>query len=542
MNFSRVLTVAVALSTAVAFAKPPKLTLFIVVDAFGSDVFLRSRPKLKGGIQTMVRDGAAFPVARYDYAETVTAAGHATLVSGANPWRHGIPSNRVFNRATNKMERVFADPNHPVLEAPLSSDDVSPVNLLSETLADRVKLSTQGRGKAIAIAGKSRSAIAMGGHLGEAWWFSEEVGKFVTGTYYRKEFPTWVKAFNDKKPADAWFGKEWTLLEPVKEYIGEDERTGESDWYGLGKKFPHPLSGGLQAPGPQAWSALASSPFFNDMQVQFAKAAIDAEGLGKDDVPDLLSVSFSAPDRTYHLYGPYSWEMQDHVLRLDKSVGELIAIAEKAAGGRANLLVVMSADHGGANIPEQWAAAGVDGQRVHPVAAFEKPLEKELATKFNGGDLVSGIEETDVYLDLKVIADKKLDPAAVRRYAAAFLAKQPEVMLAVARDDLTEPDPSPGYLSAVRAGFHPDRSGDVIVVLKPGRVMETETNGTSHGTPYTYDSRVPVLLLGKGVKPGYYAKEIRVVDVAPTVAAAMEMLPPAQVEGEVRDIALNIAK
>lgn len=537
----RLLAVVGLLGAGAAVAKPPKLTVFITVDAFGSDVFLRSRPKLKAGLATMVRDGATFPVARYDFAETVTAAGHTTLATGANPWRHGVASNKVLNRTTGRMERVFADPNHPVLEAPLSNDDVSPVNLLSETLSDRVRLSTQSRGKSVSIGGKSRSAIAMGGHLGDAWWFSEEVGKFVTGTYYRKEFPTWVKAFNDKKPADAYFGKDWALLEPVKEYIGEDDRTGESDFYAMGKKFPHPLSGGLQQAGPQSYSALASSPMFNDLEVSFAKAAIEAEGLGKDDIPDLLCVSFSAPDRTYHLYGPYSWEMQDHVLRLDKSIADLIAAAEKAAGGRANLLVVLSADHGGANIPEQWAALGVDGVRVNPVN-LEKALEKELATKFNGGDLVSAIEEVDVYLDLKAIADKKLDPAAVRRYAAAFLQKQPEVMLAVARDDLNEPDPSPGYLSAVRAGFHPDRGGDVLLVLKPGRVSETEPNGTSHGTPYTYDARVPVLLLGHGIKPGYYPKEIRVVDVAPTVAAVMEMLPPAQVEGEVRDLALNIVK
>ena len=334
---------------------------------------MRSRPKFKAGLQTLVRDGATFPTARYDYAETVTAAGHTTLATGANPSRHGVNSNKILNRTTGKLERIFADSNHPVLEAPLSSDDVSPVNLLAETLSDRLRLSTQSRGKSISIGGKARSAIALGGHLGEAWWFSEEVGKFVTGTYYRKEFPAWVKAFNDKKLPDTYFAKEWALAEPVKEYIGDDDRTGESDWYALGKKFPHPLTGGLAQAGPQSYSALASSPMFNEIQVAFAKAAIDAEGLGKDDIPDLLSISFSALDRTYHLWGPYSWEMQDHVMRLDKAIGELITAAEKAAGGRANLLVVLSADHGGANIPEQWAALGVDGVRVSPTT-LEKAL------------------------------------------------------------------------------------------------------------------------------------------------------------------------
>jgi hypothetical protein len=540
MKFRRWVVLAVLASGWCAFAKPPKLTLFIAVDSFGSDVFLRSRPKFKSGLATLVREGASFPTARYDYAETVTAAGHTTLATGANPGRHGVISNKFINRTTGKLERAFADPNHPVLEAPLANDDVSPVNLLAETISDRLRMSTQLRGKSIAIAGKSRAAIALGGHLGEAWWFSEDVGKFVTGTYYRKEFPTWVKAFNDKKPADAYFGKEWSLLEPANQYIGDDERVGESDWYSMGKKFPHPLNGGLPQAGPQSYSALASSGLFNDLEVQFAKAAIEAEGLGKDDIPDLLSVSFSAVDRTYHLYGPYSWEMQDQVMRLDKAIGDLILVAERAAGGRANLLVVLSADHGGANIPEQWAAQGLDGVRVNP-GAIEKALEKELATRFNGGDLVLALEEINLYLDQKAIAEKKLDLSAVRRYAAQFLNKLPDVALAVAREDLNEVDASAGWLQYLRAGYMPERSGDVMLMLKPWRVSEPEAGGTSHGTPYTYDVMVPVLLLGRGVKPGYYPQEIRVVDVAPTVSALMEMLPPAQTEGSVREAAISIS-
>jgi len=525
----------VLLSSAVAFGKPPKLTLFISVDALGSDLFWRMKPRFKAGLLAMSTQGAFFPTARYDYAETVTAAGHATLSTGTNPWRHGVVSNRVFNRLSGKLEPVFADANHPPLEAPLENTDVSPAALMAETLADRVRLTSQGRGKVIAIAGKGRAAVAMGGKLGQAWWFNESIGRFVTGTYYLKEVPAWMKALNDKKLADAYQAKEWPLLLPAKEYVGTDDRPYEADVYGLGRTFPHPLNGGLTAPGPQSYAALSSSPLMNDLFVQAAKAAIDGEGLGKDEVPDLLAVSISSFDRTYHLFGPYSWETQDAALRLDKTVAELIALGERAAGGRANLLVVLSADHGGAAIPEEWAAAGVEGVRVSPVPYLDG-LKKELNERFRG-DFAAAIEETDVYLDQKAIADKKLDAAAVRRAAAAWLSRQPDVALAVARDDL---DSAPGPLgAALRAGYYPERSGDVLFSLKPFRVLEYEPSGTSHGAPYAYDNQVPVLFLGKGVKPGFNPAPIRVVDVAPTVAALMEMGEPASSEGAARSEAMT---
>lgn len=529
---------AVLLCSATAAAKPPRLTLLISVDSFSSDLFLRSKSKLKAGLATLTNGGAVFPTARYESAECVTASGHATLVTGANPWRHGIVSNRIFNRASGKTESIFVDPSHPVLDAPLAVEDSGPAALLAETLSDRLLLSTGGRGKAIAIAGKARAAIALGGKLGQAYWFHEAVGKFVTGTYYRKEFPAWLKALNDKKPGDAHFGKPWALSLPKGDYAGQDDRPFEADAYGLGRTFPHPLTGGLSAPGPQSWSALASSPAFNDLLVQAARAAIDGEQLGKDDVPDLLMVSVSAFDRIFHLYGPYSWEMQDAVARLDRSIAELVAAAEKAAGGKANLLVALSADHGGAAVPEEWAALGLDGVRVS-TPNLEKGLEKELSAKFSAGDLVAGIEETDVYLDWKAIADKKLDLAAVRRHAAGWLKGQPDLALAVSRDDLGTADPAGGLLEAVRKGFYAERSGDVLIVTKQYRVLEVEPHGTSHGTPYAYDAEVPFILYGKGVKPGLNAAAVRVVDVAPTIATLMEIGNPAQCEGSARGEAIS---
>jgi predicted AlkP superfamily pyrophosphatase or phosphodiesterase len=526
--------------SAVAFAKPPKLTLFIAVDSFGSDLMLKNRPRFKAGFTKLINEGALYPTSKYEIAECVTGIGHTSMVTGTWPYRHGIVGNKVFNRGTGKLEPIFTDAQHPALDAPTAVEDVSPQNLLAETVSDRVRLATTMRGKTVAIAGKGRSAVAMAGRLGDAYWFHEAVGKFVTGTWYKKEFPTWVKTFNDKKLPDGYHAKRWELLGNAKDYLGNDERPFESDWYGLGKIFPHPLAGGLPSPGPQSYSALACSPMMDEVMVEFAKAAIDGEQLGKDDVPDVLFVSFSPLDRTYHLYGPTSWEMQDHLMRLDKALADLIAAAEKAAGGKGNVLVVLTGDHGGANIPEEWASMGIEGLRVPPLQ-IQTALNAELEKKFGVPSLVLAIEEIDVYLDWKAIEAKKLDPAVVRRFAAGVLQKMPELQTAVARDDLETADPF-GLGRVLRNSFHAERSGDVLMVMKPFKVLEGEKAGTSHGTPWSYDSEVPLFLYGKSIKPGLYTQSSHPIDLAPTVTSILEMGAPAMSEGKVLSEAVQLTK
>jgi hypothetical protein len=265
--------------------------------------------------------------------------------------------------------------------------------------------------------------------------------------------------------------------------------------------------------------------------VQAAKAAMEGEGLGKDDVPDLLAVSFSGTDAVFHEYGPYSWEMQDTMVRLDKAVGELITAAERAAGGRANLSIVLTADHGGAAAPEGWAAEGLPAQRVDP-AAVDKALAQELSARF-GGEVTVRVEALDVYLGGKALEGGKVDGAAVRRAAAAWLARQPFVLTAMARDDLfTVPDTA-GWVTPLRKSYFPERSGDVLFMLKPFQVVSSDPGGSNHGTPYAYDAQVPVVFAGKGVKPGLYLQEISPVDVAPTLAM------PASAEGKPRAEALT---
>jgi predicted AlkP superfamily pyrophosphatase or phosphodiesterase len=536
---SRLLAALLVLSALPASARAPKLTLFISVDALGSDLLLRNRPRLTGGLGKLLDSGAFYPYARYAYAEARTAPGHATLATGANPWRHGIVDNDIHDRATDQSVQAYTDPAYPILDgvtAPTS--DTSPGNLMAETLADRLRMSTQGRGKVVALSFKARAAIPLAGRQGQAWWFDEATGKLVTSTWYAKAVPAWMQALNARKLADAAFGKTWDLLRPRAEYVGEDDRAAEPpNPYGMGRTFPHALHGGLEAPGPASYRVFAVSARSHDLLVQAAKAAMEGEGLGKDDVPDLLAVSFSGTDAVFHAFGPTSWEMQDTLLRLDQALGELITAAERAAGGKANLVIALSADHGGAELPEAWVQAGVPAARIHPVEVA-KGLAEELRVKF-GADVTVKMMELDVYLGGKALESGQVDGVAVRRAAAAWLAKQPFTVTAVARDDLdTAPDVT-GLLAPLRRGYYPLRSGDVLFVSKPFYVVSDYPRGTNHGTPYAYDVQVPVVFAGRGVKPGLYRQEIDPVDVAPTLSALLEMGMPASAEGKPRAEALS---
>ena len=533
----RALLALTVLVAAPARANPPRLTLFIAVDALGSDTLLRQYRSMRGGMGQAIANGAFFPYVRFQFAQPGTAAGHATLSTGANPWRHGVVSNRIWNREAARFEPIYVDPDHPALEAPPSLDDVSPQNLLAETLADSLRLSTRMRGKAIAISGKGRTSVSMAGRLGQGWWFNETIGKFVTGTWYAKELPRWAKTFNEKNAADSGLGGTWNLSLPEKSYFGEDDRPWESDWRGLGRTFPHAIAAGVSSPGPAYYAAFASSPLIGDALVQMARAAIEGEQLGRDEDPDLLFVGFSWVDRVYHLYGPYSWEMQDALVKVDRQIGELIAAAERAAGGRQNLFVVITADHGGAAIPEEWSAAGLSARRVNP-GALQQGLVTELRKRFKA-DLVLGMDETDVYLDLRAIAERSLDGAAVRRSAAQWLQAQPGIAVAVARDDLFSDAEHAGFARALRVGYFPERSGDVVFALAEHSVFTEERTGTGHGAPYAYDAVVPLVLVGKGVRPGVYRSEIAAVDVAPTVASVLEVPLPAKCEGVARAEALS---
>jgi predicted AlkP superfamily pyrophosphatase or phosphodiesterase len=530
---------ALALLPVLARAAPPpqpRLVVVLVVDQFAYEGMQRMRRHFgKDGLGRLLAEGAVFTEAYYSHQNTYTGPGHAAIASGAYAHLNGIVANKFYDRAKKKSVMTFADPAHPILDAPTEpEDEPSPANLLCESLGDRLRLSTGMRSRVVALALKDRGAVPLGGRLGETFWFSEATGKMTTSTYYAKELPTWVKQFNEKKIPDSFFGKAWTRALPESAYLGLDDAPWEDDLNGLGRTFPHPLHGKLDKPGPAFYAAFAATPFGLDYTVAFAKAAVEAAGLGRHEVPDLLAVSFSSYDYVGHAFGPDSHEQQDMTVRVDRAIGELLGALEKAVGGKQNLLVGFIADHGATPAPEYLASLGVPAGRIRK-AAIKDAIGAELVARFGAGEWVVGLEDPNVYLNGELIAERKLEPGTVQEAAGRAAMKIPGFLTYFTRARLLQGAVENTALGrAVQLSFFPERSGDLVLVTRPyffwGKYGERSA-GSTHGSPYRYDAHVPMIFWGAGIKPGLFVDRADPIDFPSTLANLLGGDPPACAEG-----------
>jgi arylsulfatase A-like enzyme len=534
----RVLGLAAALScTASAAAKTPKLALVIVVDQLRADAFIRARKNFgKTGIERLIAEGAFLSDAHFSHANTDTGPGHAAIVSGTYAYKTGIIGRRFYDRVAGKVSTMLADPGHPVLEAHSTpDDDDSPANFVGETVGDHLRLATSMRGKVVAVAGRDTAAVLLGGRSGRAYWFSAETGKMTSSTFYSEELPSWVKEFNAKGTADTHFGKTWDRAIKESEYPGKDDVDTEADVFGLGRVFPHPVGGKLDKPGPEFYVALSTTPFANDLEVAFAKSAIEGEQLGKDADTDLLLVSFTANDRIGHAFGPESQEAFDALIRLDKQVADLVAACEKAAG-KGNLVVVFTADHGCAPTPEAMAQLHFPAGRIAG-ANVRAAVSKVLSEKFGAGEWVVALEEPDLYLNARLIAERKLSAAAVEETAG-------EAALHVEgiADYFTHSQLEHGLIpmtplgKAAQLSFFPERSGDVVLVPREFYIWASEgdgSHGSGHRSYYRYDTHVPLIFWGPGVKPGIDRQPVDMTDVAPTLSYLLGINAPAGSDGRI---------
>lgn len=480
---------AVLCAALAAAAAPPKLVVAIVVDQFRYDYLTRFRSSYHAGFERLLTQGAVFTNARYEQFPTVTAVGHSTFLSGATPALSGIVGNEWFDRETAKTVASVSDDTVKLLGA--AGAGASPRRLLVSTVGDELKMARTGS-KVVGISLKDRSAILPAGHMADgAYWFDPRAGSFVSSTFYFAELPAWVVAYNASRPADAYRGAHW-----------------------LNHTMPADNS---------AYAELERSPFGNDLVENFVERAVQTEKLGQRNVTDLLAVSFSANDYVGHAWGPDSPEVKEVSIQTDRVFGKLFAFLD-AAVGKGNVLVVFTADHGVAPVPEANAARRMPGGRMPP-GVVRKAVDAALAAKFGEGKwILAGLGESAFYFDQDLIRKNKLDPRDVQRTAADAARGVPHVFRVYTRDMLLTAAVDLDVGRRVMNGFYPPRGPDLYVLLEPYWLYGS--GGTTHSTTFSYDAHVPVIFMGPGIKPGRYDQSIAVNDVAPTLATYLDIETP----------------
>jgi predicted AlkP superfamily pyrophosphatase or phosphodiesterase len=548
------LLTALLLMPRVAAAEParPKLVLEIVVDQLRGDM-----PRLvmdrcdAGGFRYLAQNGVWYDNAHHPHANTETIVGHVTLATGAYPSRHGMVGNVWFDAEKDRLVYNIEDPDYAAtgglgardMDSEVDYTQVaktqgrSPKTIITTTFSDELSLFFGPRAKIYGVSGKDRGAVSMAGHMGKAFWYSTKNGQFASSTYYYKGFPKWVSDWNALKKADAYDGKEWALSRPREtyKYAAQDDRSYENPLdLGYGKVFPHPF--GAQD-SKYYYTLLMASPVVDELTVDFAETLIENEELGKDDIPDYLGVSLSCTDYVGHLFGPASLESEENLLRLDRTLADLLTYVDKTVGLQ-KTLIVLSADHGTPEAPEYMAQKGLYAGRINLDTLDYSRLDALLKKRFGvGKEVIKLTFHPYVYLDRALIREKKLNLEEISRAVAAELISFDGIAYAIPSTDLVAgrvPDASPVARQVLR-NFNPKRSGDIYIIYEPhwGATYNKDVATVNHGSPWVYDTYVPIIFAGAELKAQRISRRVQTVDIATTLSAYLGTKPPSGSVGTV---------
>ena len=506
------------LASTLAFAQPqpsgrpplpkPKLVLTVMVDQLRYDYLMRWRSEFHGGFHRMLTQGANFTNGHLGHYPTVTAMGHAGVLTGAYPINSGIIGNDWYDRELGKNIESITDLNEKDFGVENDGPGASPRRLLVSTLGDQMKMAGGPKPVVIGISLKDRGAIMPSGHGADgAFWYDRQTGDFVSSTYYFPQLPDWVNTYNARKLQDRYLGKNFLC-------------PGESE----------PITKVPGSTGPMYYSSLWNTPYSSELIVEFAKAAVEQYKMGQRDATDLLTVSFSANDSLGHRDGPDAASVHEMTVQTDRVLGELFDYLDSKVG-MPNILVVLSADHGVAPVPEVNAERHMPGKRMPRRLLFDT-LQKALETKYGAGKWIEGMAGSSPYLNYKLIAEKKLDAKEMRTWLAEQALAIPGVTRVFTRDQLMQGQVPPDQIAQrIAKSYHPKRSGDLEIVLEPFWIGDGSR--ATHGSPYHYDSHIPMVFMGPGVRPGYYDAKVVMQDIAPTLAAMLEIEAPSGAEGRI---------
>ena len=520
-----------------------RLVLQITVDGLRGDLLNRYANSFgNSGFKYLMNNGTVYSNAHYQHANTETIVGHTTLATGTYPSQHGMVGNVIYDRMANELSYNIEDADAPVLpsrEQSSAGDQVDPSQKISRTkgrspraiqvpgLADTLVAYTAGKSKIFAVSGKDRSAVAMAGHSGKAFWLSTDNGDFITSQYYYEGYPAWVQDWNKLRLAEKYADGEWKLSSAKDSYLlaAQDDRPYEVDLKGFGRTFPHRYGG---KDNKLLYTQLVVSSAGDQLELDFAKALIKNEQLGQDSVPDYLSISFSSTDAVNHFFGPSSLENEAVIRDLDSTLSELFEFIDKNIGLK-HTLIVFSADHGMADMPEYmtelgYAVGRLDSKKIIAVA-------NRAGQQFDIDEVVRYFFRPYLYLDEDKIVAAKLDLAAVELAIANAVTAIEGINLAVSSRNFTSYERN-SLIQQVQRNQHITRSGDIYVIQDPyWFLLEEGLIAVMHGSPWRYDTHVPVMFSGPGIDAQHVHRTVHPVDVAPTIASLLGMSPPASTQG-----------
>lgn len=508
----------------------PRLVVGIVVDQMRYDYLYRFYNKYsEGGFKRLLNQGFNCRNNHYQYAHTVTAAGHAAVYTGSIPAINGMIGNEWYDPFTQKGVYCVEDSSAKTVGSSNSSvGRMSPRNLLTSTVTDQLRIATQFRSKTIGIAVKDRGAILPAGHTASAaYWYDSKTGNWVTSTFYMPALPNWVTAFNDRKLPAEYVRQGWKTLLPIREYIEStpDDEPYEAKLPGATKAvFPYELAGRAG----DAFGTVLSMPGGNTMTKDLAIAALKGENMGKGAVTDFLAVSFSTPDRIGHAFGPHSVEEEDIYLRLDLDLAELFTFLDSWTGP-GNYTVFLTADHGVMDVPGFWQqhhlpAGLIDGGKLNGI------IKTALTDAFGSGNYILASENAQLYLNHSLLREKKITVDAVSATVREALLPLPGIADVINLRSLSTANLNTHLLELYKNMTHAKRSGDIQLIPEPGWI-ENGGTGTNHGSPYHYDTHVPFVLYGWGIAKGETLRYTTIADIAPTIASLLHILPPSGTVG-----------
>ncbi len=513
----------------------PQLVVGIVVDQMRYDYLTRFEKRFgEGGFNRLINNGYNFKNNHFNYIPTYTGPGHASIFTGTTPQNHGIISNTWYNKFEDTAVYCVEDESQNSLGTSSNAGKMSPHRMQTTTFADQNRLHTQLRGKTIGISLKDRGAILPAGHTANAayWFEAGTLGHWISSSFYMNELPSWVKKFNTSDIAESYI-KDWKLYYDVSTYTasGADTNTYEGGFTNnTSATFPYVIN------KEDVFKKIKSTPYGNSLTTDFALAAVQGEDLGRDEDTDVLTVSYSSTDYVGHNFGVNSVEIEDTYIRLDKDIERLLNGLDDRVG-RDNYVVFLTSDHGAVHVPNYLKSVNIPSGYFN-ISEFKDTLTQYIATTYAEPDLIKDISNYQVFFDYDVLQRNNISAQSLQQELKHFILQQNLVYKVFTRDQLESTDYTSGIPLLVQQGYHQKRSGDIVFLLDPSYISYTQT-GSTHGSGLQYDTHVPLVFYGNGIKQGESFRRTAIVDIAPTISALLGIAFPNGSTGEILKEALD---